>query len=87
MLEPRALDELFPDWRERGAPLDDAGDRRPVPVPDGEAKAIRAADAAADAQHGNYIVSLGNLCRWLAQQAEALGVEIYPGLRRRRGAL
>ncbi|MGH6969546.1 MAG: NAD(P)/FAD-dependent oxidoreductase, partial [Stellaceae bacterium] len=78
VFEPRALDELIPDWRGRGAPLltlatDDhfmlLTSRRvwrlPTPPP------MR--------NHGNYIISLGNLCRWLAKEAEAAGVEIYPG--------
>jgi electron-transferring-flavoprotein dehydrogenase len=78
VIEPRALGELFPDWRERGAPLvtpatDDrfwfltARNRVRMPTP--------------PQMHndGNYIVSLGNLTRWLGAQAEALGVEIYPG--------
>ena len=78
VFEPRALDELIPDWKERGAPLNTpATDDKfmlltqsgsfPLPTP----PQMR--------NHGNYIVSLGNLCRWLAEQAEALGVEIYPG--------
>ena len=78
VIEPRALDELLPDWRERGAPLDTKAttdrllyltERRswPLPVP------------PQMGNHDNYIVSLGNVCRWLAGEAEALGVEIYPG--------
>ncbi len=78
VIEPRALDELIPDWRERGAPLDTEATedhllyltkRRswPLPLP------------PQMGNHGNYIVSLGNVCRWLAGEAEALGVEIYPG--------
>ncbi len=78
VLEPRALDELLPDWRERGAPVNVAvtedqfmfltanGSWR-LPTPPGMNN------------HGNYIISLSQLARWLAQQAEALGVEIYPG--------
>ena len=78
VFEPRALAELLPDWRNRGAPLlTPAGEdrflylttRRALPLP--TPPQMR--------NHGNYIISLGNLCRWLAQQAEALGVEIYPG--------
>src|SRR4029078_7540236 len=78
VLEPRALNELIPDWRERGAPLNTpaAEDRflyltrrrgPPVPTPPQMHNS------------GNYIISLGNLCRWLAAQAEELGVEIYAG--------
>ncbi|MFO1067065.1 MAG: electron transfer flavoprotein-ubiquinone oxidoreductase [Geminicoccaceae bacterium] len=77
-LEPRSLDELFPDWRDRGAPLD---------TPAGEdfflyltaTRSWRLPTPPTMRNHGNYIISLGNLCRWLAQEAEALGVEIYPG--------
>ena len=78
VFEPRALNELIPDWQEKGAPLNTpATDDRFLFLT--KTHALPPADPAADAQHGNYIVSLGNLCRWLAQQAEALGVEIYPG--------
>ena len=81
VLEPRALDELIPDWKQRGAPLH-------TPVRDDRflfltpANAIRMPGFALPRElknHGNYIISLGSLCRWLAQEAEALGVEIYPG--------
>ncbi len=78
VFEPRALDELIPDWKERGAPLNTPATEDkfmlltksgsiPLPIP------------PQMSNHGNYIVSLGNLCRWLAEQAEGLGVEIYPG--------
>ncbi|MGE5491857.1 MAG: electron transfer flavoprotein-ubiquinone oxidoreductase, partial [Actinomycetota bacterium] len=76
--EPRALDELFPDWKERGAPLH-------TPATDdsflflSEKKSWRLPTPPQMHNQGNYIISLGNLCRWLAEQAEALGVEIYPG--------
>jgi electron-transferring-flavoprotein dehydrogenase len=78
VFEPRALDELFPDWRERGAPLVTAAaeDRFLLLT---ARRAVRLPTPPQMANHGNYIISLGNLCRWLAQQAEALGVEIYPG--------
>jgi electron-transferring-flavoprotein dehydrogenase len=81
VLEPRALDELIPDWQERGAPLN-------APVTDerflvlGKQRALSVPLALLPPQmanHGNYVVSMGNVCRWLAEQAEALGVEIYPG--------
>jgi electron-transferring-flavoprotein dehydrogenase len=78
VIEPRALDELIPDWKERGAPL-------LTPATDDNfvfltAKhAIRLPTPPQMNNHGNYIASLGNLCRWLARQAEGLGVEIYPG--------
>ena len=82
VLEPRALAELFPDWRERGAPVTTAvsgdefhfltGGRRGWRVP--HAFVPQPARNA-----GNYIVSLGNLCRWLGRQAEDLGVNLFPG--------
>ncbi len=78
VIEPRALDELIPDWKERGAPLNTAaGDDRFIFLT--ESKAIKLPTPPQMHNHGNYIVSLGNLCRWLGEQAEALGVEIYPG--------
>ncbi|HFZ8995300.1 TPA: electron transfer flavoprotein-ubiquinone oxidoreductase [Citrobacter freundii] len=82
IFEPRALDELFPDWRERGAPLDTPVTRDTVMVLKDSENAVTIPGALIPrSMHndGNYIISLGNLCRWLAQQAEALGVEIYPG--------
>ncbi|MCW1242971.1 electron transfer flavoprotein-ubiquinone oxidoreductase [Pseudomonas sp. SAICEU22] len=82
VFEPRALNELFPDWKELGAPLN-------TPVKRDDIYVLRNAEAASKIpdffvpktmhNEGNYIISLGNLCRWLAQQAENLGVEIYPG--------
>ena len=78
VVEPRALAELLPDWQERGAPLD-------TPVSEDRflyltaRRAIRLPTLPQMNNHGNYIGSLGNLCRWMAQQAEAMGVEIYPG--------
>jgi electron-transferring-flavoprotein dehydrogenase len=78
VLEPRALNELIPDWKDRGAPLDTpAADDRFVMLT--KSKAVRLPTPPQMNNHGNYIISLGNLCRWLAEQAEALGVEIYPG--------
>src|SRR3984885_1539565 len=78
VLEPRALNELIPDWQEKGAPLE-------TPATDDRflfltaTRAFRLPTPPQMHNHGNYIVSLGNVCRWLGQQAEALGVEIYPG--------
>src|SRR5437870_5527023 len=78
VFEPRALDELIPDWREQGAPL-------VTPATEDRflfltvRRALRLPTPPQMRNHGNYIISLGNLCRWLAEQAEALGVEIYPG--------
>ncbi len=82
VIDPIALNELIPDWKDKGAPLD-------TPVTDDrfyfltERGSIRLPNFAMPPlmnNHGAYIVSLGNLCRWLATQAEALGVEIYPGI-------
>jgi len=82
VFEPRALNELFPDWKELGAPLN-------TPVVRDDIYVLRSADTSTKVpdffvpktmhNEGNYIISLGNLCRWLAQQAENLGVEVYPG--------
>jgi len=78
VFEPRALDELIPDWREQGAPLvTPAAEDRFLLLTKG--RTLRLPTPTQMANHGNYIISLANLCRWLAQQAEALGVEIYPG--------
>ena len=81
VFEPRPLNELIPDWQEKGAPLN-----TPVSAEKflmlSEKKALSVPIWALPPEmhnHGNYIISLGNLCRWLAQQAEELGVEIYPG--------
>jgi len=82
VFEPRALTELFPDWKQRGAPLNTPVLRDDIYFMTGADKAIQVPDAFVPKtmhNEGNYIVSLGNVCRWLAQQAEALGVEIYPG--------
>jgi len=81
VFETQALEELFPDWQEKGAPLK-------TPVKQDKflfltrAGAFKMPNFLMPPQmnnHGNYIISLGSLCRWLAEQAELLGVEIYPG--------
>jgi electron-transferring-flavoprotein dehydrogenase len=78
VFEPRALDELIPDWRERGAPLlTPAASDRFLYL--SERRSFRLPTPPQMRNHGNYVISLGNLTRWLAAQAEALGVEIYPG--------
>jgi electron-transferring-flavoprotein dehydrogenase len=78
VIEPRALAELFPDWQERDAPLTTpAGQDRFLFLTAN--RAIRLPTPPQMNNHGNYIVSLGNVVRWLGQQAEGLGVEIYPG--------
>jgi electron-transferring-flavoprotein dehydrogenase len=78
VFEPRALDELLPDWRERGAPLNTPATRDQFKFLTAS-RAFRLPTPPTMRNHGNYIISLGNLTRWLGQQAEALGVEIYPG--------
>jgi electron-transferring-flavoprotein dehydrogenase len=78
VLEPRSLNELIPDWKERGAPLNtEAKEDRFLFLT--ETKAYRLPTPPQMSNHGNYIISLGNFCRWLGTQAEELGVEIYPG--------
>ena len=78
VLEPRSLDELLPNWKELGAPLNTpATEDRLLFLT--ATKAFRLPTPPQMANHGNYIISLGNLCRWLGQQAERLGVEIYAG--------
>jgi electron-transferring-flavoprotein dehydrogenase len=78
VIETRALAELFPDWQERGAPLNTpAGEDRFLFLTENGSTKLPTPPQMAN--HGNYIVSLGNFCRWLGEQAEALGVEIYPG--------
>src|SRR5207244_8941917 len=75
VLEPRALNELFPDWRERGAPLNTlASEDRFLYLT--KSRAWRLPTPPQMRNRGNYIISLGNLCRWLAAQADELGVEI-----------
>ena len=81
VIDPKGLNELLPDWKALGAPLNTA-------VSDDRFEILTAAQAypipawllpPLMRNGGNYIVSLGNVCQWLAQQAEAMGVEIYPG--------
>lgn len=82
IFEPRALNELFPDWKERGAPLDTPVVREETYLLVNETRGIKMPNwLVPKSMHnqGNYVISLGNLCRWLATQAESLGVEIYPG--------
>jgi electron-transferring-flavoprotein dehydrogenase len=81
VLEPRALDELIPDWRDKGAPLNTpVGEERMLMLSEkGSRKLPLWLLPPQSKNHGNYIVSLGNVCRWLGEQAEALGAEIYPG--------
>ncbi len=81
VLEPRALDELIPDWKDKGAPLNaPVTSERFMVLTEKRSFAIPVWTMPPQmSNHGNYAVSLGNVCRWLAEQAEALGVEIYPG--------
>ena len=81
VMDPRAMSELFPDWQSRGAPLN-------TPVTEDRFLFLTKTGAISTPHwllprcfknHGNYVVSLGNVVRWLAQQAEAIGVEIFPG--------
>jgi electron-transferring-flavoprotein dehydrogenase len=78
VLEPRALNELFPDWKTQGAPLETpAREDRFLYLT--ARRSVRLPTPPQMHNEGNYIISLGNLCRWLATQAESLGVEIYAG--------
>jgi electron-transferring-flavoprotein dehydrogenase len=81
VLETRALDELIPDWKDKGAPLKTqvSAEKFLFLTKKGGVSWPTAFLPPAMKNHGNYVISLGNLCRWLAEQAEAAGVEIYPG--------
>lgn len=78
VIEPRALNELIPDWQERGAPLNTPATQDQFLLLTRETS-YKLPTPPQMNNHGNYIVSLGNVCRWLGTQAEELGVEIYPG--------
>jgi len=78
VLEPRALNELIPDWKERGAPLNTPAAKDYFLLLTRETS-YRLPTPPQMHNDGNYIISLGNFCRWLGTQAEELGVEIYPG--------
>ena len=82
VFEPRALDELFPDWRERGAPVETAVTAERVEWLSSENGSVRVPGFLVPRElenRGNFIISLGNLCQWLAKEAEALGVNVLPG--------
>jgi electron-transferring-flavoprotein dehydrogenase len=82
VFEPTALNELIPDWQEKNAPLLTKVSEDNIYLFRGQDKSIKIPNLFAPKtmhNHGNYIVSLGNVCRWLAEQAESLGVEIFPG--------
>ena len=81
VVDPKALDELFDDWRQQGAPVT-------THVTNDKFMFLTVANAIgvpsfllpkATRNHGNYIASLGNLCRWMAEQAESMGVQFFPG--------
>lgn len=81
VMDTRALSELFPDWQERGAPITQPvtseevlflSEKSALPTPK-----LLLPDCLRN--HGGYVISLGAVCKWLAQQAEALGVDVYPG--------
>ena len=81
VIDPIALNELIPDWKKKDAPIDTpvTDDRFLYLGPSGSLRVPNFVMPPLMYNHGNYIVSLGNVCRWLAKQAEELGVEIYPG--------
>jgi electron-transferring-flavoprotein dehydrogenase len=81
VIDPRALDELIPDWKERGAPLHTpvSEDRFLFLSQRSSLKTPGFMLPACFRNHGNYVISLGNLCRWLGKHAETLGVEIFAG--------
>ena len=82
VIQTRALDELFPDWKDMGAPLNTAVTEDEVYFLRDSQKAMKMPNALVPKtmhNDGNYVVSLGSVVRWLGEQAEALGVEIYPG--------
>src|SRR3954466_10314439 len=81
VMDPRAIAELIPDWKEKGAPLNTpvTRDRFLFLSEHGSLATPEFMLPGCFKNHGNYVVSLGNVCRWLGQQAEALGVEMFPG--------
>lgn len=82
VIESRAIEELFPNWKELGAPLNVPVKRDELYLLRGETASVKIPNAFIPAtmhNEGNYVVSLGNVCRWLSEQAEGLGVEVFPG--------
>lgn len=82
ILDPRALNELYPDWQTRGAPVNTAVSEDEIYLFKDAERASRISNGLVpQTMHndGNYVISLGNFCRWLGQQAEAAGVDIFPG--------
>ncbi len=82
VLDPCGLDALIPDWKDKGAPLKTKVTKdRFLSLTETGAKTIpNFIMPPLMNNHGNYIVSIGNVCRWMAEQAEALGVEVFPGM-------
>ncbi|WP_147127445.1 electron transfer flavoprotein-ubiquinone oxidoreductase [Shimia ponticola] len=82
VLDPAGLDRLIPDWKDKGAPVtvEVKEDNFYILGEDGQIRLPNALMPPLMNNHGNYIVSMGNVCRWLAEQAEAMGVEIFPGM-------
>ncbi|HEY3948247.1 electron transfer flavoprotein-ubiquinone oxidoreductase [Phenylobacterium sp.] len=82
VIDPKGLSELFPDWKSMGAPLETpvTVDRWLMLGPQGSLQLPTFLMPPLTHNHGTYIASLGNVCRWLAEQAEGLGVEVYPGM-------
>ena len=90
VMDPRALNELFPNWKELQRAAQRAGERRPLHDPHrnvGRSQVPNFLLPACFQNHGNYVISLGNVCRWLGQQAEGAGRGNLPRLRRRRSAV
>ena len=82
VFEPRALNELFPNWKELGAPLNTEVGGDEIFYFTGAEKGSKVPNPFVPKtmhNEGNYVISLGNLCRWLAEQAEGLGIEVFPG--------
>jgi electron-transferring-flavoprotein dehydrogenase len=81
VLDPKAMNELFPDWKAMGAPLNVPVTKDQVMFMFNQKHSINVPLLFTPGFHnqGNYVVSLGNVCRWLAEQAENMGVEVYPG--------
>ena len=82
VLEPRAMNELFPEWKELGAPINTPVTKDKFFFYTSAKRALKLPNffiPKPTHNDGNYIVSMGNVCRWLGEQAEALEVDVYPG--------
>ena len=82
VLDPSALNKLIPDWKDKGAPLNTAvtEDNFYLLGESGQMRLPNMLMPPLMSNHGNFIVSMGNVCRWMAEQAEDMGVEIFPGM-------